>query len=73
MGVLISLTADCDLRAYDSRQAANAALLTMADKLIAVWDGQPGKDRGGTGALVEQARQLGKPVRVIWPEGAARG
>jgi hypothetical protein len=53
--------------------AANAALLNMADKLVAVWDGQPSKDQGGTGALVEQARQLGKPVHVIWPAGAARG
>jgi hypothetical protein len=53
--------------------AANAALLNMADKLVAVWDGQPSKDQGGTGALVEQARQLCKPVYVIWPAGAARG
>jgi hypothetical protein len=53
--------------------AANAALLNMADKLVAIWDGQPSKDQGGTGALVEQARQLGKPVHVIWPAGAARG
>ena len=53
--------------------AANAALLAMTDKLVAVWDGQPSKDQGGTGALVEQARKLGKQVHVVWPEGAARG
>jgi hypothetical protein len=53
--------------------AANAALLNMADKLVAVWDGQPSKDQGGAGALIEQARQLGKPVHVIWPAGALRG
>lgn len=62
--------------AESNRQAyevANAVLLSMADRLVAVWDGQPGKDQGGTGAVVEQARQLGKPVHVIWPRGAARG
>jgi len=62
--------AKADRQAY---AAANAALLNTADKLVAVWDGQPSKDQGGTGALVEQARQLGKPVLVIWPEGATRG
>lgn len=61
---------DANREAY---AAANAALLNMADKLVAVWDGQPSKDHGGTGALVEQARQLGKPVDVIWPAGATRG
>jgi len=54
-------------------EAANAALLTMADRLVAVWDGQPSKDQGGTGSVVEHARRLGKPVHVIWPRGAARG
>ncbi len=61
--------AEANRQAYE---AANTALLTMADRLVAVWDGQPRKDQGGTGAVVEQARQLGKPVHVIWPQGAAR-
>jgi len=62
--------AEANRQAYAT---ANTALLDMADKLVAVWDGQPSKDQGGTGALVEQARQLGKLVYVIWPVGAARG
>jgi len=62
--------AEANRQAY---AAANAALLNMTDTLVAVWDGQSSKDQGGTGALVEQARQLGKPVLVIWPEGAVRG
>ena len=62
--------AEAGRQAYE---AANAALLNMADKRVAVWDGQPSKDQGGTGALVEQARKLGKQVHVVWPEGAARG
>jgi hypothetical protein len=62
--------AEANRQAY---AAANAALLNMADELVAVWDGQPSKDQGGTGALVEQARRLGKQVHVVWPEGAAHG
>jgi len=61
--------AESNRQAYE---AANDALLNMADRLVAVWDGQPSKDQGGTGAVVEQARQLGKPVQVVWPEGAVR-
>jgi hypothetical protein len=56
----------------EAYEAANATLLDIADRLVAVWDGQPSKDQGGTGAVVQQARQLGKPVHVIWPQGAAR-
>lgn len=54
--------AEANRQAY---AAANAALLNMVDKLVAVWDGQPSLDQGGTAALVGQARQLGKPVHVI--------
>lgn len=54
-------------------EAANKVLLDLAHRLVVVWDGQPPKDQSGTGAVVEQARQLGKPVQVVWPEGAERG
>jgi hypothetical protein len=61
--------AEADRQAYE---AANQTLLSLADRLVAVWDGQPGKDQGGTGALVERARGLGKAVEVVWPKGAER-
>jgi hypothetical protein len=48
-------------------EAANVALLNMAYWLVAVWDGQPGKDQGGTGAVVEQARQLGHNASILLP------
>lgn len=54
-------------------EAANNALLDLADRLVVVWDGQLSADRGGTSALVARARQLGKPVEIVWPEGAERG
>jgi hypothetical protein len=53
-------------------EAANMVLLDLAERLVAVWDGQSPTDQGGTGAVVEQAHQLGKPVHVVWPEGAER-
>ncbi|GAB4050703.1 hypothetical protein GCM10028775_24090 [Catellatospora paridis] len=51
---------------------ANAAMLTGCDLLVAVWDGQPPADRGGTAAVVARARALALPVVVVWPEGARR-
>jgi hypothetical protein len=36
-----------------------------ADVLLAVWDGQPARGKGGTGEVVEYARALGKPIVLI--------
>jgi hypothetical protein len=36
-----------------------------ADVLLAVWDGQPARGKGGTADVVGYARSLGKPVVVI--------
>ncbi|WP_310723953.1 hypothetical protein [Streptomyces sp. N2A] len=59
-----------DEQAYE---AANAELLKRAERLVAVWDGtSPSGKRGGTAHAVEQARALGLPVDVVWPEGAER-
>jgi len=57
-----------DRAAYE---AANAALLHEADLLIAVWDGEVSR-RGGTGTVMDEARRVGVPVTVVWPEGARR-
>ncbi|MGW7097167.1 hypothetical protein [Streptomyces sp. NPDC054874] len=56
-----------------SYEAANAELLRRADRLVAVWDGAPPSgEGGGTADTVEQARQAGLAVDVVWPTGAAR-
>jgi hypothetical protein len=47
-------------------------MLARCDVLVAVWDGQPAADRGGTAAVVAQAQALALPVVVVWPDGAAR-
>ncbi|MEU1625290.1 hypothetical protein ABZ746_08135 [Streptomyces sp. NPDC020096] len=55
-------------------ETANRALLERADRLVAVWNGQPpGPKGGGTADVVVEARAAGIPVDVVWPQGAARG
>jgi hypothetical protein len=55
----------------EAYEAANQALLTSADRLLAVWDGRP-SDGAGTADVVEHARSLGLPIDIVWPEGAQR-
>jgi len=56
----------------DAYVAANDLMLAGADELVAVWDGQPSPDRGGTAGAVFDAKNRGLTVTVIWPQGAAR-
>ena len=56
----------------EAYEAANKALLDTVDRLTAVWDGRPSQGKGGTADTVQQAQQLGKPVDVVWPDGARR-
>jgi hypothetical protein len=55
----------------EAYEAANELLLS-SDRLFAIWDGQPGVDKGSTASVVSAARERGLPVDVIWPDGAAR-
>lgn len=58
----------------EAYEAANRILLGRADRLVAVWDGQPPGGRGGgTADVVLDARTAGIPVDVVWPAGARRG
>lgn len=56
----------------DAYAVANHAMLNTADALLAVWDGVPSPNRGGTAGAVADAQKRGLPVIVIWPEGASR-
>jgi hypothetical protein len=51
---------------------AGLRMLHEIDLLVAVWDGQAARGLGGTAQLVDAAKQLHLPVRVIWPAGAVR-
>lgn len=52
--------------------AGNQQMLSVVDKLIAVWDGLPARGLGGTADVVADARERGLPVEVVWPAGARR-
>ncbi|MGW4032224.1 hypothetical protein ACWEFL_23415 [Streptomyces sp. NPDC004838] len=52
--------------------AAGAYIADNCDRLIAVWDGCPSRGLGGTADIVHYARDLGKPVTIIWREGVQR-
>ena len=41
------------------------ATVDGSDVLLAVWDGEPARGRGGTGDVVAYARSLGKPMILI--------
>ena len=55
-----------------SHMDASMYMLDRADRLLAVWDGEPARGFGGTADVVEAAEQQGVPVTVIWPDGASR-
>ncbi|MFJ5303804.1 hypothetical protein [Streptomyces sp. NPDC088350] len=68
--VLVLPRATADRRAYE---AANSVLVQRADRLVAVWNGEPPTGKGGgTADTVLEARAAGVPVDVVWPEGASR-
>lgn len=56
----------------DAYLAASDTVLTTVEEILAVWDGQPSNGHGGTGDVIAAARKRDLPVRIIWPEGAAR-
>ncbi|WEV59385.1 hypothetical protein OZX67_02140 [Bifidobacterium sp. ESL0728] len=53
----------------DAFLAAGLQVVDRCDVLVAFWDGLPAAGKGGTGDVVDYARQQGKPVTIIWPEG----
>ncbi|MEU4424840.1 hypothetical protein AB0F81_29830 [Actinoplanes sp. NPDC024001] len=64
----------CRHRASTSEAHMDASRLMIdeADRLVAVWDGQPARSFGGTADVVDYAQTRGIPVVVIWPAGANR-
>lgn len=52
-------------------ERAGLAVLEGSDLLVALWDGEPGRGRGGTAELVAEARRQGHPVEVVPVERAS--
>ncbi|MEU4679275.1 hypothetical protein [Micromonospora sp. NPDC023737] len=52
--------------------AANWEMLRRVQRLVAVWDGEPGCHAASTDRTVDLARQQGIPTTILWPSGARR-
>ncbi|MCI4066719.1 hypothetical protein MRQ36_30840 [Micromonospora sp. R77] len=52
--------------------AANQELVRRVQRLVAVWDGEPGCHAASTDRTVDRARQRGIPTTILWPAGARR-
>jgi len=52
----------------DAYETVGRVVMGHADILIAVWNGEPARGRGGTGQIVEEA--LSKNVPVVWIDPA---
>lgn len=56
----------------DAYLDAGQWVVQASDILLAIWDGEAAKGRGGTADIVRYARECGKDVEVIWPKGVKR-
>jgi hypothetical protein len=52
--------------------AAGCRVVDRSEVLLAVWDGEPAKGKGGTGDIVEYAKSRGTRLEVVWPAGITR-
>lgn len=52
--------------------AASRHLIDRCDLLLAVWDGSSASGNGGTADAVAYARDCGRSIEVVWPEGTRR-
>jgi hypothetical protein len=52
--------------------AAGKGVVDNCETLIAVWDGKPARGLGGTADVVRYARDTGKAVSIVWPDGIGR-
>ncbi len=56
----------------DAYLAAGHRVVELSQMILAVWDGQPAKGKGGTADIVAYARSRGVPLEIVWPEGTVR-
>ena len=52
--------------------AAGKTVVDSCEMLIAIWDGKPARGLGGTADVVRYARDTGKAVSIVWPDGIGR-
>ena len=56
----------------DAYLAAGCRVVDLSEMLLAIWDGQPARGKGGTGDVVEYARRRGVRLEIVWPKGIVR-
>jgi len=58
----------------DAYLAAGLRVLERSDVVLAVWDGEPARGRGGTAEIVQRARDAGLPLAWldVGPDGPPR-
>lgn len=56
----------------DAYLAAGKRVVQLSDTLVAVWDGERARGKGGTADIVSYARGIGKNVTILWPDGVTR-
>jgi hypothetical protein len=71
------LAAATDVAVLDFAKPSEEAFLAAGrwvaehcDVLLAVWDGAPSRGLGGTADIVAHAQNLGRDIRVLWPQGS---
>ena len=74
---LLAASSKVETLPYDrpSSQAffdAGKRVVDLADLMIVVWDGELAQGIGGTADVVHYARDRGREVTNVWPQGASR-
>jgi hypothetical protein len=66
-------TLDHDAPSEEAFLDAGRRVADLSDLLIAVWDGEEPRGKGGTADIVRYARARGRHVITLWPAGITRG
>lgn len=61
-----------DAPSEDAYHAAGCRVVDLSELLLAIWDGQPARGKGGTADIVEYARRRGTRLEIVWPKGVMR-
>jgi hypothetical protein len=56
----------------DAYLAAGHRVVELSEMLLAVWDGQRARGKGGTADIVDYARSRGVRIEIVWPAGTVR-
>lgn len=56
----------------DAYFEAGRQVVDISDRLVALWDGREARGHGGTGDVVNYAKQQSKPVTILWLSGVER-